>query len=121
MQIIFALDKDVPEEKVKMLKDLNNKYTRFLEIQKIADIRDCVFTFKNLSQDEDKLKKNFLLLIFMVLGLLTVILLSNVVFSIDIIHQDRTIRELLKDELKRNGINYLVWDRWTIEKGIDYV
>lgn len=44
-------------EKVKMLKDLNNKYTRFLEIQKIADIRDCVFTFKNLSQDEDKLKK----------------------------------------------------------------
>ena len=44
-------------EKVKMLKDLNNKYTRFLEIQKIADIRDCVFTLKNLSQDEDKLKK----------------------------------------------------------------
>ena len=44
-------------EKVKVLKDLNNKYTRFLEIQKIADIRDCVFTFKNLSQDEDKLKK----------------------------------------------------------------
>ena len=44
-------------EKVKMLKDLNNNYTRFLEIQKIADIRDCVFTFKNLSQDEDKLKK----------------------------------------------------------------
>lgn len=44
-------------EKVKMLKDLNNKYTRFLETQKIADIRDCVFTFKNLSQDEDKLKK----------------------------------------------------------------
>ena len=44
-------------DRFKLLKELNVKYTRFLEIQKIADIRDCVFSFKKLSQDEDKLKK----------------------------------------------------------------
>ena len=36
-------------EKVKMLKDLNNKYTRFLEIQKIADISSQVIATLRIS------------------------------------------------------------------------
>ena len=40
----------------------------------------------------------------MSLSLIIIILLSKVIFSIDIIHQDREIRELLKLELKKYGI-----------------
>ncbi len=44
-------------KRFEMVRELNQKYSRFLEIQKIADLRDCVFSFKKLSEDEDKLKK----------------------------------------------------------------
>lgn len=79
-----------------------SEYKKLLDIKSIYEIE----LISNLGSKriEDKLKKNSILLLFMVLGLVVIILLSRVVFSIDIVHQDKNIRELLEDELKRYGI-----------------
>ena len=50
------------------------------------------------------LKNNTILLISLLIGIFVIILLSNIVFSIDIIHEDKSIRKLIKNELKKNGI-----------------
>ena len=50
------------------------------------------------------LKKNTILILAIILGLFLIITLSNLIFSIDIIHQDKEIRSLLKQELEINGI-----------------
>ena len=50
------------------------------------------------------IKKNTILILAIILGLFLIITLSNLIFSIDIIHQDKEIRILLKQELELNGI-----------------
>ncbi len=50
------------------------------------------------------IKKNTILILAIILGLFLIITLSNLIFSIDIIHQDKEIRILLKQELEINGI-----------------
>lgn len=58
-----------------------------------------------------KFKKNLILLSALTLGLVLIILLSNVIFSIDIIHEDKEIRDLLKTSLANNGIK-----KYTLKK-----
>lgn len=58
-----------------------------------------------------KFKKNLILLSTLTLGLVLIILLSNVIFSIDIIHEDKEIRDLLKTSLANNGIK-----KYTLKK-----
>lgn len=79
-----------------------SEYKKLLDIKSIYEIE----IINNLGgkKIEDKLKKNSILLLFMVFGLMLIILLSKVTFSIDIIHQDKNIRELLRNELKKYGI-----------------
>ncbi len=50
------------------------------------------------------IKKNIILLIFFSMGIFMIILLSNTIFTIDIIHEDKEIRTLIKKELYNNGI-----------------
>ena len=53
-------------EKIDFVIDLNKKYSRFLDTQKIADLRDCVVSLRKLSDDDEKIKKLcFLKLMFM--------------------------------------------------------
>ena len=79
-----------------------SEYKKLLNLKSIYEVE----LIENLGRKkvEEVLKNNSLLLIFMILGLILIIFLSNVVFSIDIIHQDRNIRELLKEELERYGV-----------------
>ncbi len=58
-----------------------------------------------------RFKKNLILLSALTLGLVLIILLSNVIFSIDIIHEDKEIRDLLKTSLANNGIK-----KYTLKK-----
>lgn len=58
-----------------------------------------------------KFKKNLILLSALTLGLVLIIILSNVIFSIDIIHEDKEIRDLLKTSLANNGIK-----KYTLKK-----
>lgn len=79
-----------------------SEYKKLLSIKSIYEIE----LISNLGSRriEDKLKKNSILLLFMILGFFAIILLSKITFSIDIVHQDKNIRELLERELKRYGI-----------------
>ena len=63
---------------------------------------------------EEKLKKNYLLLTFMCLGLSLIIFLSNVIVNMEIIHQDREIRELVKSSLEKYGIS-----KYSLKKDYD--
>lgn len=42
-----------------------------------------------------------------IIGLLVIIILSNITFKIDIIHNDKDVRQLIKNELKNNNIKEL--------------
>lgn len=89
-----------------------SEYKKLLSIKSIYEIE----LISNLGSRriEDKLKNNSILLLFMVLGLFVIILLSKITFSIDIVHQDKNIRELLESELKRYGIK-----KYTLIKDYD--
>ena len=52
----------------------------------------------------DKLKKYYILLLSLLIGIFIIIFLSNVIFNIDIIHTNKEIIELVEKELKNNGI-----------------
>ncbi|MBQ8681801.1 MAG: sporulation protein YqfD [Bacilli bacterium] len=82
-----------------------SEYEKLLKFKSIYEI--TVLEMLGSKKIEANLKKNGLLLIFLMVSLVGIMLLSNVVFSIDIIHQDKGIRELLERELKKYGIvNY---------------
>ena len=78
------------------------EYKKLLELKSIYEIE--VLEYLGSKRIEEKLKKNFLLLLFMTLGLVMIIVLSRVAFSIEIIHSDKEIRELVRNELKKRGI-----------------
>ena len=75
------------------------KLTKYTSIYRISIIETYGFLkFKRI------IKKNIYLIIFSIMGLLLIILLSNLTFSIDIIHQDKELRSLIKDELTKYGL-----------------
>ena len=75
------------------------KLTRYKSIYKISIIDNYgKLKIKNI------IKKNTILFVFFLIGIFIIILLSNIVFSIDIIHEDKEIRSLIKKELYENGI-----------------
>lgn len=53
---------------------------------------------------KNTMKKNNLLLIFLTLSLFIIFILSNLVFSIDVIHSDKKIRNLISEELTKHNI-----------------
>ena len=50
------------------------------------------------------IKRNIYLLLSLIIGLLLIIFLSNITFSINIIHQDKNLRNLIKEELNNAGL-----------------
>ena len=55
----------------------------------------------------NKVKKNYIYIISIIIGIILFSILSNMVFKINIIHENKEIRELIKDELDENGIKVL--------------
>lgn len=53
---------------------------------------------------KDKIKKNYILFVFLILGISIIYFLSNIVFNIEIIHTNKEIIELVRRELEDNGI-----------------
>ena len=49
--------------------------------------------------------KNKYILFFLFVGIVLIYILSNIIFSVDIIHSDKEIRKLIKNELKIYGID----------------
>ena len=55
----------------------------------------------------DYIKKEKIFLISLFVGLIFFVCLKNMIFKINIIHENSSIRELIKDELDENGIKVL--------------
>ena len=89
------------------------KYSEYLKIKKIKTIlyQVTIISYKGRIKIKRAIKKNRVLLFFTLLGLTILILCSRLILSIEIIHQDKEIRNLLKEELKRNGIKKYQWKK----------
>lgn len=79
-----------------------NDYKKLTKYKSIYNI-SIIDTYGKLKLKRN-LKDNYILIFFILIGLSIIILLSNIIFSIDIIHQDKDIQNLLKDELTNHGI-----------------
>ena len=55
----------------------------------------------------NKIKKNYIYIISIIIGIILFIILSNMVFKINIIHENKEIREIIKEELDEYGIKVL--------------
>ncbi|MGN1312077.1 MAG: sporulation protein YqfD [Bacilli bacterium] len=51
-----------------------------------------------------RIKKNIFILSFLLIGLFLIYILSNVIFSVEVIHSNNNIIKLVEDELEENGI-----------------
>lgn len=96
---------------------LNIKYINYKEIEirvfksdleKIEKIRSIYELSEVNSYGLIKIKKilikNKILLFFMFIGFLFILLLTNVIFDVEVVHNKKEIQELLISELKRYGI-----------------
>lgn len=64
------------------------------------------------------IKNNFIILIFILLGVLLNILLSNLVLDIEVIHSNKDIKKLIKEDLKELGIKKYKFKKSYEEKEI---
>ena len=80
-----------------------SEYQKLLEFKSIYQI--TILQYLGKLKWYQLLKKNSILLTFMVLGLTLIMFLSNVIFNVEVIHQDKEIRQLLVNELKKYNIN----------------
>ena len=80
-------------------------YEKLLKIKSIYDITNLgVFGFFKIKKE---ILKNRHILFFIIICFILFIILTNVIFNVEIIHSNRDIRNLLNRELKRYGIKRL--------------
>lgn len=78
------------------------------DLDKIEDIKTIyevtVVKKHGLLKIRELIKKNRTLLLFLALGYIMLLLLSNTIFSVEVIHTDKALRELLLQEFSSHGI-----------------
>lgn len=75
------------------------KLTKYNTIYKLSIIEEY-----GSIKIKNNIKKNTILLIFILISIFIIITLSKIIFSIDIIHSDKQIRTLISNELNKYGI-----------------
>lgn len=75
------------------------KYLVSYKFKKVSDL--------GIYQILNKIKDNHIFLIAIILGLILYFFLTNVIVKVNIVHQSKEIRDLLKEELKERGIKTL--------------
>lgn len=79
-----------------------SEYQKLLEYRSIYEI--TVLQYMGKLKLNQIFKRNTFLILFMLLGLLGILFLSRVIFSVEVIHQDMELRSFLIDELNSYGI-----------------
>lgn len=80
-------------------------YNDLEKINKLKSIYDIkIIKYYGKLKALKLLKKNILIFSFLILGLLIIYILSNMIFSIEVIHSNSKIVKLLEVELKEHGI-----------------
>lgn len=97
-----------------VIKILKKDLNKINEIKTIYDID--IISSNGLDKYKIILKKNKLLLITIIISLLFIIYLSNTIFYIDIIHSNKDIRDMIKEELSNNDIRV-----YSLKKDYNYI
>lgn len=81
------------------------KYSDYLKLKTVRSIYDVKITntYGKL-RIRNKLKRSYILLSSIILGIALIILLSNIIFSIEVIHTNKSVIELVGNELNKNGL-----------------
>ena len=97
-----------------VVKIYKNNLEKIEEIKTVYDVE--VVEYTGFYKYKELLKKNKLIVISIVLAFAFVLYLSNTIFYIDVIHNDKNIRELIKEELSENGIRI-----YSLKKDYKYI
>lgn len=89
-----------------------SEYQKLLNFKSIYEI--TILQYMGKLKWYNLLKKNTILLLAMIIGFFGIVFLSRLIFSIEVIHQDREIRDLLIGELKKYDIS-----RYSLKKGYE--
>ena len=80
-----------------------NEYKKLKKIKTVL-YKITIISYMGKLKLKKTIKKNSILLSFLLLGVILIILLSRIIFKVEVIHQDKSIRLLLTDELKKYNI-----------------
>ena len=75
---------------------------RILELKTIYDVE--IVNYYGFLKFKRLLYKNKILILSIILGICLLYLLSNIIFKVEIIHNDKEIREMLESELKKYDV-----------------
>ena len=87
---------------LKVTKKDYEKINKYIISYKFKIIRNT-----GINKFLDYIKKEKIFIISLLIGLIFFVCLKNMIFKINIIHENSSIRELIKDELDENGIKIL--------------
>lgn len=81
------------------------KYSDYLKLKTVRSSYDVKVTntYGKL-RIRNKMKRSYILLSSIILGIALIILLSNIIFSIEVIHTNKSVIELVGNELNKNGL-----------------
>lgn len=81
------------------------KYSDYLKLKTVRSSYDVKVTntYGKL-RIRNKIKRSYILLSSIILGIALIILLSNIIFSIEVIHTNKSVIELVSNELNKNGL-----------------
>lgn len=85
---------------------LKLKYIDYLKIYKISSIYKIeIIRYYGLLKYKMLISRNVNILISFIISFIIILILSNTIFDIDVIHNDKNIRNLILEELKENKID----------------
>lgn len=85
--------------------DIIIDYNDLEKIEKLKSIYDIkIINYYGKLKILKLLKKNIFIISFLILGLFIIYILSNIIFSVEIIHSNSKIIKLLEEELEEHGI-----------------
>jgi similar to stage IV sporulation protein len=111
---LYKLNIDIIEIKILSREEANIKIFNkdFNKIEKIKSIYKIeVGKYEGKLRLKEAIKKNLFLIISMTIGYILLMILSNVIFSVEVIHSNSSIRNIVTEELKERDIS-----RWHFKK-----
>lgn len=81
---------------------LEEDYEKLMKIRSVYDV--TILNSYGIRKVRELIRKNKILMISLIISILLVYMLSNIIFKIEIVHNDSNIRQLLSKELESNGI-----------------
>lgn len=92
-----------PSRNVAIITINKNDYDKVIKLKSIYEVD--VIGAKGLIKIKSSLKVNRIIILFITAGIGLLILLSNIIFKIEVVHTSSEVREFLTNELKNYGLD----------------